>query len=928
LHGTVHRRPRAAALVGRAEELALLVRLVDDARQGAGGAVVVRGEAGVGKSRLLAEAAAAARERGCAVATGRAVEGGGPYRPLADALLAASRTGELPGPEVAGPFAGALGRLVPGWADAGEVGPTDLTLLVSEGLLRVLRALGDGRGALLVLDDLHWADPDTLTVIDRLAEAVADLPVLLLLAAREQPVPALDRSVVHAVPLRRLGADDAAQLARACAGGLPLPEPVDRHLAAHAEGLPFLVEELVAGLVDAGTMLRTAAGWELTGPLRKHVPASIAAVVDSRLAGLPVPARAVVEAAAVLGRQLDWRHLPAVTGQHEAQVLEALRLGVERGLLTTGPEDPDLFRFGHALTREAVLTRLLPPQHAALAGRAAAVVRDDDPVLAAGLAEQAGNHAAAAALLLTAAERTGAALATREDLLRRAAALAPDDVDVAVALVETLVLGGRAVDALELGDPLLERLPPDDLRRPPLARTLVRACLTAVRREPVDRYLAAAGTGPESDALAASVAFAHLRTDEAVRLAEAAVAAGSPRVQCEALELLGRVARAQDRRDDAEAAFSRALHVAEREDLPLQRARALHELGTLDLLGPARRDRLEAAREAAVRTGQLSLAAVLDLHITAVHGLHMEHARTAASADRCIELAESLRLDVVAGVARVFAAMAAGHTGSTDRMHELLDDAERILSGRDWPQYASSRYVRGTPYLVAHDLERLLPFLEEGTAVHRQHGSAAPSPYRGLHALVATVLSDGTDVREQLRTSGTTAQAANRAALAYADAVAAARAGRDPSALLAEAERAMAPLTWRRHHARLLVAPSALRDGWGSPVEWLREGAAHFASVGDPALARACRDVLRAAGAAVPRRGRGESSVPPHLAALGVTSREADVLALVAEGLTNAAIAARLVLSPRTVETHVANLLAKTGAGSRAALAKSVALPG
>ncbi|HVD29960.1 MAG TPA: helix-turn-helix transcriptional regulator, partial [Mycobacteriales bacterium] len=75
------------------------------------------------------------------------------------------------------------------------------------------------------------------------------------------------------------------------------------------------------------------------------------------------------------------------------------------------------------------------------------------------------------------------------------------------------------------------------------------------------------------------------------------------------------------------------------------------------------------------------------------------------------------------------------------------------------------------------------------------------------------------------------------------------------------------------------------------------------------------------AGAPVPRPGRGDTPVPPGLRAAGVTSREVDVLLLVAEGLTNTAIAQKLVLSPRTVETHVANLVAKTGVANRAALA-------
>lgn len=160
-------------------------------------------------------------------------------------------------------------------------------------------------------------------------------------------------------------------------------------------------------------------------------------------------------------------------------------------------------------------------------------------------------------------------------------------------------------------------------------------------------------------------------------------------------------------------------------------------------------------------------------------------------------------------------------------------------------------------------------------------------------------------------------QACNRGALAYADAVAAARSGADPGPHLAVAERVTEPLVWRRHHLRLLAAPAALRDGWGDPAGWLREALAHFDAVGDGGLARACRDLLREAGVPVPRRGRGSSEVPEPLRRLGVTSREVDVLVLVAAGLPNVAIAERLFLSPRTVETHVTSLLAKTGARGR-----------
>ena len=96
----------------------------------------------------------------------------------------------------------------------------------------------------------------------------------------------------------------------------------------------------------------------------------------------------------------------------------------------------------------------------------------------------------------------------------------------------------------------------------------------------------------------------------------------------------------------------------------------------------------------------------------------------------------------------------------------------------------------------------------------------------------------------------------------------------------------------------------------------LRADLGAYERSGEAQLARICRDTLRRAGVTV-RRGRGDSTVSAALRALGVTSREVDVLILLSRGLTNAAISEQLFLSPRTVETHVTNLLAKSGTANR-----------
>jgi DNA-binding CsgD family transcriptional regulator len=116
-----------------------------------------------------------------------------------------------------------------------------------------------------------------------------------------------------------------------------------------------------------------------------------------------------------------------------------------------------------------------------------------------------------------------------------------------------------------------------------------------------------------------------------------------------------------------------------------------------------------------------------------------------------------------------------------------------------------------------------------------------------------------------------------------------------------------------------VVAECAVADGWGDPVPALRADLAAHEEAGEVLLARTCRDLLRRAGAPA-RRARGGATVPPALRALGVTAREAEVLGLVTQGMTNAQVAERLFLSIRTVDTHVANLLAKTGAATRGEL--------
>jgi DNA-binding CsgD family transcriptional regulator len=162
----------------------------------------------------------------------------------------------------------------------------------------------------------------------------------------------------------------------------------------------------------------------------------------------------------------------------------------------------------------------------------------------------------------------------------------------------------------------------------------------------------------------------------------------------------------------------------------------------------------------------------------------------------------------------------------------------------------------------------------------------------------------------------------NRQFLVLADAVLLGREGRGAQAAAAVAGFRAGPATFPtgRHLGLRLVAQAAVADGWGSPVPWLREAEEYFHDQDVPGVAAACRALLRTAGATVAQRRSGRDLVPAGLRAVGVTAREHEVFALIAERLGNQEIARRLTISLRTVEKHTANLLRKTGRTDRAGL--------
>ncbi|MFR9804571.1 AAA family ATPase [Pseudonocardia sp. RS010] len=900
---------RSPVLVGRAAELTEVRRLVAATAAGGGGSVAVLGEAGIGKTRLLDELVTEATAAGLTVLTGRAVPGGGVFRPLAEAVLP-----RLDDPAATGdalrPYRSALERLRSGAGPGPGPGAPDQAVVLGEGLRRLLRAVAPA-GCVVRLEDLHWADRDTLaTVISLTATSPG-----LLVAVSSRPGPAAAQLVtapdLRVLELRPLDRTGIAALVAACRDGAPPADDEVAALHARSGGLPFVVEELLVAPGHA-------------------VPPTFAALVEGRLEALRPPARRAVEAAAVLGPAPDWQVLGPVAGLGEDEIGEALRGGVREGLLVrrTGPDRTEL-GWPHALTREAVLATLLPPERARLAARAAVALttagRTAGGPAAAALFVDAGRPDRAAELYLreARAEATRGALRAAADHLaaaERAGCGPPLAAEVLRERIRVLTLTGRAHEALELGAARLPGLTGD--RHAGLCLDLARTAVVAGQWATAEGYVERAGrpADPRSAVLLADAAFGAGRVDEAADLAARAVAraeaVGAPESLCEALGVL---ARTRWRTDLAGAAgaFRRAAQVAAEHGLAPWRVTALAGAGMMEALDADEQPTLDLARTLAREAGMLGQLASSEI-IAADSAMMIDGpAAGEAYARRALDTAVRLRLPALADIARIQTAVALSGAGDPVPAEALIATVREPTPGNR----ALIALARGVGALVEHDLPRAArEFDSEIDVVLEDRATPLLAPV-GAWLLLHVVLDGGVRPRERLTAHPAGLSRSIRAALAYADAVSAGRAGHAPEAAHARlrGDRLLGRRAWWQRLLRPMVLERAVHDGWDDPVPTLRADLAAHEAAGADLQARTCRDLLRAAGA--PTRGRHGTTVPAALRAKGVTRREYEVLVLVGRGLTNPEIAQRLVLSRRTVETHVANLLAKTGAARRTELA-------
>ena len=358
-----------APFVGRGREWTQLAALLDGLSLGVGRTVLIEGEPGIGKSRLLRELARHASDRGIPTLATRCyeIERAMPFQPVIDLVsrtLDSLSTVALAG--IAPVSLAELAVLVPELRDRvaalpqlsddyPEVRQARLPRAVDQ-LLELARA---GRPAVVIVDDIQWADAASAQLLQMLARRAAERAVLVAYAFRDEELDTDDQLARFAdclcrdagalrMPLQRLAPQDSARLVAALVDSRLAVAGLPERLHRESEGNPFFLTSTLQSLNAGETALGEPAS---SGPV--WLPDALRAAVRVRLAHVPPPLRAVLETAAVLGRRFDFDQLLELGHQREADLLEALEALVKRRLLREEPEG-GVYDFSHDKVREVV----------------------------------------------------------------------------------------------------------------------------------------------------------------------------------------------------------------------------------------------------------------------------------------------------------------------------------------------------------------------------------------------------------------------------------------------------------------------------------------------------------------------------------------------------------------------------------------------
>jgi DNA-binding CsgD family transcriptional regulator/tetratricopeptide (TPR) repeat protein len=935
-------------LVGRENELALLNGLLREAAHGRGSAVLIEGEPGIGKSALVRATSAQARDVGCEVFWGAGDELGQelPLLPFLDALrvrepsASARRT--------------AIVRLLRGEiaTDRGA----DVPAALAEQLLALVTEQCAARPTVLVVDDLQWADQSSIALWGRLSRLSGQMPLLLIGMMR--PVPqredllALRRSVEDPARLQLTALTEpaVADLVRALAGGKPDADLLQ--LADGAAGNPLFLTELVAALARGDGLLITEAGTaELVGG---SAPSSLSAAIADRLGFVAGSVRDLLRAAALLGVDFAVTDLATVLGRKVTELIPAVDDACAAGILA---ECGNGLGFRHPLIREALYKEMPTALRTAWhrdAGRALAAANAPVDRVARQLLRAVGRPSgtpgpvgdvpidewmldwlSGAADLLV-----GQAPGVAAELLSQAVASAKITTTrhgwLASRLADALYRIGDRTQSEQVALLALEQSPEPDLLVDlhwTLAQCRMLAGLHAESLATLDQALASPLISPRHRArllvLAARTHTSVGEFEEAGRVAArglvAATEADDNWATGWALLMMALLATVQGRTTEVLSLYDRALNVTEADpaltdlQLLLQVNKAV-ALGNLDHY----HDALTVASQARQLASQVGTAVRLAQAHGALSQLLFETGRWDDTLAEIAMLPESLKEPGAACGELGTVAVISFHRGD-------VNTARRHLSA-------------ATPH-AARIGHRLLGPLALARSLDHEQSGALPEALAVLTGAfdgnseeldeIEDLFADAVRLAVQTSVLGTARSLTDHAAALAADSPVP---HRQANALYC---RGMVD-----HDPHKLMAAAARYEDASRPLlqaKALEAAAVEFVDVDERGLARdaftRAVEVYESLGAAADvsrvlatfrSHGirRGPHSKHRHASSGwdSLTPMEAKVAAFVEEGLSNPDIAAKLMLSRRTVGTHVSHILKKLGVTSRTDIARESAL--
>ncbi len=940
LGGTIHLvpdAPLAGQLVGRDHELSRLISCAAEATAGHGQAVLIEGEPGIGKSTLVQAVCATARDRGCQVFWGAGDELGQalPLLPILDGLRVREPSANPRLETIVGLLRGEVA------SSRGEDVPTAL----AEQLLALVNELCTALPMVLVVDDLQWADHASVTLWERLSRTARHLP--LLLVGMMRPVPqredllALRHTADVAVRLQldRLPGESVTELVETLAGGKPDEDLL--RLADGAAGNPLYLTELFDALARSSSLTVSGGSAELTSD---RAPGSLSAAIADRLRFVPSWVREVLRAAALLGVDFAVPDLATVLRRGVADLVPAVNEARAAGVLT---ESGNGLAFRHPMIRAALYDEIAAPVRAAWhreTGRALAEA--DAPAdrvarqLLAALNGSPDDSKPMDDWILRWLDRTAALLVGQApraaaELLRHAVARSPagsaQHDGLTCRLAEALYRVGDAAEAERTAHRGLATTADPDLLVD-LHWTLAE-CRRLAGRFP--ESLAALNLALAQPGISASnrarllVAIARTHRDlgqvemagqvAAGALAEATAAADDWAIGW-ALHVLILEAMMQGRMTDALPLFDRALDVTQA-DPALTDLRLLLQLNKAVTLGDL--DQYDGAFDAARQAQRLADRAGIMVRRAQAHcclaQLLFDTGRWDDALAEVGVLQEVSKDPSVACCDHGIAAVICFHRGDpgAGRRHLAVaaPHAKRIGNRVVGPLALARSQAFEQDGALTDALDVLTGFADDAEEVNE----------------VEDLLADGVRLATEV---GDTAVALSLADRAVAMA--------DDTEIPHRQANALHCRGLVDHDAgRLLRAADRYRDA-GRPLpraKALEAAAGALVDRGerDPARAAfsravnlysslgATRDVNRLQARFRAHGIRRAPRVKHRRARHGwesLTPAEAKIAALVAQGMTNPQIAARLFLSPRTVATHVSHILGKLDVRSRIDIAR------